>query len=339
MVKMVDVAKHANVSVKTVSRVLNNEPHVQDKLRQRVMESVRELDYVPSASARNLRSRRTYTLHLIAHSVRSNFINAIQSGALIASQELGYNLHWTTLDPKIAEDANKLKDWCTDFVTQKRPDGIILVPPYANLESVNLHFNNLNIPIIRIGPNDLNDENITVKIDDRRAALDATQYLIDTGHKRIAFIRGLEDQYATHERFKGYQQALETAGIVFDETLVFPGSFDFASGMQAGEKIMNMENKPTAVFAANDDMAAGVVVAAHKNNMRIPEDISIMGFDDSEMAEKIWPPLTTTRQPRIEFGTRAVEILVSQLGNHVSKKPQTELMDYELIIRGSTRRK
>jgi len=336
MIKMVDVAKHASVSVKTVSRVLNNEPHVQDKLRKRVMESVRELGYVPSASARNLRSRRTYTLHLIAHSVRSNFINAIQSGALIASQQLGYNLHWTTLDPKIAEDIKTLESWCKDFVMQKRPDGIILIPPYANFEDVNLFFNNLNIPILRIGPNDIDDENITVKIDDRRAALDATQHLIETGHKRIAFIRGLEDQDATHERFKGYHQALKKADIEFDESLVFPGNFDFASGMQAGEKIMHMEDKPTAVFAANDDMAAGVVVAAHKNNIRIPEDISIMGFDDSEMAEKIWPPLTTTRQPRIEFGKRAVEILISQLGNNVSKQTYTELMEYELIIRGST---
>jgi LacI family transcriptional regulator len=337
MVKMVDVAKHASVSVKTVSRVLNNEPHVQDKLRERVMESVKELGYVPSASARNLRSRRTYTLHLIAHNVRSNFTNAVQSGALIASQELGYNLHWTTLEPKIAEDTQKLESWCRDFVTQKRPNGVVLIPPYANFESVNRYFNDLNVPIIRIGPNDIDDDNVTVKIDDRRAALDATQYLIDTGHKCIAFIRGLEDQNATHERFKGYYQALETAGIELDETLIFPGKFDFASGMQVGEEIMQLENRPTAVFAANDDMAAGVVVAAHKNNIRIPEDISIMGFDDSEMAEKIWPPLTTTRQPRVEFGKRAVEILISKLGNNCSKASETELLGYELIIRGSTR--
>jgi len=334
--KMVDVAKRAGVSVKTVSRVLNNEPHVKDKLRERVFESVKALNYIPSASARNLRSNRTYTIHLIAHSVRSNFINAIQSGALMASQRLGYNLHWTTLAPEIAEDLSSLKNWCTNFVSQKRPDGIILIPPYANHDDINLYFNELKAPILRIGPNDIIDNHTTVKIDDRRAALDATKHLISAGHKRIAFIRGLEDQDATHERFKGYHQALVKAGIEFDTQLVFHGSFDFASGMKAGENIVNMPNRPTAVFAANDDMAAGVIVAAHKNNLNIPEDISIIGFDDSEMAEKIWPPLTTIRQPRIKFGERAVEILASQNGKRQTKTLSTELMEYELIVRGST---
>lgn len=336
MVKMVDVAALAEVSVKTVSRVLNNEPHVREDLRKRVFAAVNKLGYVPSASARNLRSRRTYTLHLIAHSVRSNFINAIQSGALMASQRLGYNLHWTTLDPKIAEDNQTLEAWCSEFTAQKKPDGVILIPPYANHEQVNRHFNRFNIPILRVGPNDIEDQHTTVKIDDCKAAFDATRHLIKQGHRRIAFIRGIEDQDATQERFKGYIKALKKSGIAPDDNLVFPGEFSFASGMHAGEKIANMPNRPTAVFAANDDMAAGVIVAAHKNNLKIPEDISIMGFDDSEMAERIWPPLTTIRQPRIGFGERAAEILISQIGDRRSKKLRTELMEYELIIRSST---
>lgn len=336
MVKMVDVAKHAGVSVKTVSRVLNNEPHVQDKLRQRVFESVEKLGYVPSTSARNLRSSRSYSLHLISHNNRSNFVNAIQSGALTMCQRHGYTLQWTFLDPEISESAEPIKDWCTDFVAKSRPDGVILIPPYANHPMINQHFNDLNVRILRIGPNNIKDKNSTVKIDDYQAALDATQYLISKGHKRIAFIRGLEDQHATQERFKGYEQALVKANIPFDPTLVLPGAFSFESGMEAGEKIVHMKDRPTAIFAANDDMAAGVIVAAHKNNLKIPEDISIMGFDDSELSERIWPPLTTIRQPRIEFGERASEILISRIGKRESNIPMTELMDYELIIRSST---
>ena len=336
MVKMVDVAKHAGVSVKTVSRVLNNEPHVQDKLRLRVFESVEKLGYVPSTSARNLRSSRSYALHLIAHNVRSNFIHAIQSGALTMSQRHGYALHWTFLDTKVTENAKALETWCKEFATKNRPDGVILVPPYANNDSVNTCLNDLNIRIIRVGPNDIDDENTTVKINDYAAAFEATQHLIDKGHRKIAFIRGLEDQNATHERFRGYQDALIKADIEIDSSLILPGSFNFESGMDAGEKIAHMKDRPTAVFAANDDMAAGVVVAAHKNNIKIPEDISIIGFDDSEMAEKIWPPLTTIRQPRIEFGERASEILISQIGKQGSKVSKTELMEYELILRSST---
>ena len=336
MVKMVDVAAHAKVSVKTVSRVLNNEPHVQDKLRLRVFESVAKLGYVPSASARNLRSSRSYTLHLIAHNNRSNFVNAIQSGALTMSQRHGYTLHWTFLDPQISDNAKSLKSWCNEFVTKSRPDGVILIPPYANNGMVNQSFNDLNVRILRIGPNNIEDKNTTVKIDDYAAAFDATQHLINQGHNRIAFIRGLEDQNATHERFRGYQDALVKAGIKFNPSFVLPGAFDFESGMDAGEKIACMKDRPTAVFAANDDMAAGVIVAAHKNNIRIPEDISIMGFDDSEMAEKIWPPLTTIRQPRIEFGERAAEILISQIGKSGAQTTCTELMEYNLITRSST---
>jgi LacI family transcriptional regulator len=339
MVKMVDVAEHAGVSVKTVSRVLNNEAHVQDKVRKRVFESVETLGYVPSASARNLRSRRTYGLHFITHSTRSNFLNAIQSGALMASQKRGYSLFWNYLDPNITKDPAKLKNWCDRLIKDSRPDGIILTPPYTNYETVNACLNAHKVPIVRIGPNKIMDDNITVKIDDRLAARDATQHLIDLGHERIAFIRGVENQHATHERYKGYCDALERAGISNDDSLVFPGTFNFASGMTAGEKIVNMENRPTAVFAANDDMAAGVIVAAHKNNIKIPEEISIIGFDDSEMAERIWPALTTIRQPRVEYGERSTEILISMAGSTGrgrAASKATELMDYDLILRDST---
>jgi len=341
MVKMVDVAQHASVSVKTVSRVLNNEAHVKDAVRKRVLESVKILGYIPSASARNLRSRRTYGLHLIAHSTRSNFLNAVQSGALTASQNLGYNFFWSYLDPDIAKNPETLKNWCDSLIRNKRPDGIFLTPPYTNDETINAYLNKHNIPIVRIGPNKIIDNNITVKIDDRKAAKDATQHLIDLGHKRIAFIRGIENQSATHERYKGYVMALETANLPIDNNIVFPGGFNFASGMDAGEAIMKMKGRPTAVFAANDDMAAGVIVAAHKNNLKIPEDISVLGFDDSEMAERIWPPLTTIRQPRIEYGERSTEILINMVGSRSSRRPstkKTELMDYQLIIRDSTAR-
>jgi len=337
MVKMIDVAKHAEVSVKTVSRVLNNEPHVQEKLRHRVLNSVHELGYIPSASARNLRSRRSYAIHFITHSFDGNFIQAVQTGAFMKTQDLGYSFLSTLLDKTIAFEPKKLKTWCKTFFANKKPDGIILIPPYTDNEVVNRELSKFNVPIVRVGPNNITDKNFTVMIDDRSAAKLATQHLIDLGHKRIAFIRGIEDQGATEKRFNGYSDALMAANIPLDETLIFSGEFDFESGMLAGEKILALNPKPTAVFAASDDMAAGVIVSAHKNNIKIPDELSIIGFDDSELARKMWPALTTIKQPQMDFGSKAAEILITKAGNATHQHiPKVELLDYNIIIRDST---
>lgn len=337
MVKMVDVASRANVSVKTVSRVLNNEPHVKEELRTKVLEAVSTLGYVPSTSARSLRSNRSYTIHMIAHTIRSNFLNALQAGALGATQEVGYRLVTTKLDIETIADEKAFNAWCVELSRMGKPDGLILVPPYSNDPYVNEVIGSFGIPIVRIGPNKLEDNNTTIMIDDRSAAKDATNHLIKLGHKRIAFVRGIEEQAATHERFKGYKDALYAAGIDLNEDLVVPGLFSFESGLIAGNKLLKMNNPPTAVFTANDDMAAGVLVAAHSLDIDVPNDLSIIGFDDSELAEKMWPALTTIRQPVIEFGESAVRRLVSIAGKSADNRSRhVELLSYEMVKRQST---
>ena len=206
---------------------------------------------------------------------------------------------------------------------------------------MNKKFNTARIPIARIGPNKINDlNNIDIIIDDRASAKEATQQLITLGHKRIGFIRGLEDQGATQERYSGYCDALSDAGISIDPTIVKPGLFSFESGMNAGLELLSMKNRPTAIFAANDDMAAGVIVAAYRTGIKVPDEISVMGFDDSELAERIWPTLSTVRQPLESFGQSAVEYLVNQAGNaskkRGDKKSTTVILSYEIILRGST---
>ena len=341
MVRMIDVAEKAGVSLKTVSRVLNNEPHVQDKLRQRVLDTVEALGYVPSMSARSLRSSRTYTLHLITRNIEGNFINTVQSGALRACQKHGYNLLATMLSFEILNDPKALRKWCKEFIETKRPDGVILVPPHSDNPLFNQLFSEANIPISRIGPNDIDDKNnANITIDDRSAARDVTEYLISLGHRRIGFVRGYEDQGATHRRYDGYCDALNAANIQIDPELVKPGKFSFESGMEAGRELLNMDNRPTAIFAANDDMAAGVIVTAYMNNLKIPEDISVAGFDDSELAARIWPSLSTVRQPLLGYGASAVQYLVAKAGNGNKSAPDTptisDILDYEFIIRAST---
>jgi len=341
MVRMVDVANHAGVSIKTVSRVLNNEPHVQDKLREKVYASVKKLGYIPSASARSLRSNRTYTFHLISPVSIGNYINTIQSGALNASQKHGYNLQVTIMEIELLTDPKALAKWCAELVSKKKPDGVILVPPHSDNLLLNKIFNDAKIPIARIGPNEIDDiNNVNIIIDDRAAAKEATERLIALGHRRIGFIRGNEDQGATQERFNGYSDALASAKISIDPTIVKPGVFSFESGMNAGLELLSMKDRPTAIFAANDDMAAGVIVAAYRNAIQVPQEVSVIGFDDSELAERIWPTLSTVRQPLESYGKSAVKHLVNRAGNGSKKrqaeKSLTEILSYEVILRGST---
>jgi len=209
----------------------------------------------------------------------------------------------------------------------------------TNNTIINAEFEKYKVPLIRIGPNEIKDNNATISIEDYMAAKDAVNHLISHGHKRIAFVKGVEDQDATYERLKGYKAALIEAGINVDESLIFSGDFNFASGMSAGDKILDMPTPVTAVFAANDDMAAGVLVSALKRNIKVPDDLSVMGFDDTEIAEKIWPQLTTVRQPLAEFGQRAVEILIELAGKNNDQhrcENKIERLNYEIIIRNST---
>lgn len=337
MVKMIDVARHAGVSVKTVSRVLNNEPHVQDAMRTKVRKAVRELGYVPSASARSLRSRRSYRIHVVSHSLNSGFVHAIQFGALYACQMAGYSMTVSMLDLADAKNDQFLATWCENLTRDGKPDGVILVPPLSDDAVVNAAVADMGIAIVRIGPNDIADTNATVLIDDHAAARDATQHLIDLGHTRIGFVRGKEDQGATHERFRGYCDALRDAGVEPDPSLVQPGLFDFETGLAAGNAFLEMADPPTAVFAANDDMAAGVLVAAHRHQVGVPSGLSIVGFDDSEIAKKMWPALTTVRQPLQGFGARAMEVLTQMLGRNGGRETGfIENLPYEMVLRQST---
>jgi len=339
MVRMVDVANHAGVSIKAVSRVLNNEPHVQDSLREKVNASVKNLGYIPSTSARSLRSNRTYTFHLISPIIIGNYINTVQSGALSASQDHGYNLQVTLLDRDLLTKPKILKKWCSELIVKKKPDGVIFVPPNSDNPLLNKIFNDAGIPVSRIGPNKIDDlNNVNIIIDDRASAKEATKQLIQFGHKRIGFIRGVEDHGATQERFNGYCDALNDAGISIDQSIIKPGVFTFESGMNAGLELLKMKNRPTAVFAASDDMAAGVIVAAYRTGIKVPDEMSVMGFDDSELAERIWPTLSTVRQPLESYGKSAVRHLVNRAGNKSKKnhKSTTDILDYEVILRGST---
>ena len=337
MAKMIDVARKAGVSIKTVSRVLNNEPHVKEALREQVRAAAREVGYVPSTPARRLRSRRSYTIHMVSHSHRSNYVNAIQFGAMQTCQDEGYQLVMSLMDDLRDLPLDALRERFGKLIATSKPDGLILVPPLSNDERLFDVLNEFEVPVARVGPNDIPAAQIIVKIDERQAARELTAHLISLGHRRIAVVRGKEDQNATHERHAGYCDALRAAGVAVDAALVKPGDFNFESGLTAGHELLAMDTRPTAVFAANDDMAAGVLMAAHRMGLEIPRDVSVVGFDDSEIAEKMWPALTTVRQPLLDLG----QLAARQLIDAATRKPgQPErpsgMMEYSIIYRDST---
>ena len=336
MARMADVAKEAGVSIKTVSRVLNDEPYVNAEKKARVLAAVKSLGYVPGPYARALKSKRTYSIHFIAHCTLSNYVNAIQTGSLLACQERGYGFVFNTLSEDILENPAALTDWFETHMLKHRPDGVVLVAPYTDHEDLNRLLGKHDIPVAKIGPNQSKGQHLTVTLDEFSAAKTMTEYLISLGHTDIAYIHGLQNQRATHERYQGYLSALKEADITAQDQWVLQGDFLYKSGFEAGEKLMAMAQKPSAVFAANDEMAAGVIGAALKNNIRVPDELSVAGFDNSEAAEMVWPALTTIHQPRVEIAKRAVSHLIRLNGKASNLDKPIDILDHELIIRGST---
>lgn len=331
--KMKDVAAMAGVSIKTVSRVLNNEPHVQDALRQRVREAVEKLQYVPSQSARSLRGNRSYDINLVCHSKNSSYINAIQFGAVIACQELGYQLSVSLFEDLSEKPIAEIRAAFDAAMRHKRPDGVMLLAPYAGNEKFDFVLRELGIPVVRIGPVDISNQGVLVEIDDYQASIELTSYLIALGHSRIGFVRGIEDQRSTHVRYSGFCVAMDAAGLAVDPALVRPGEFDFESGFTAGEHFIALDEPPTAVFCSNDDMAAGVVSACNVHNVPVPGHMSVVGFDDADVATRMRPLLTTVRQPLNELGGRAIRELVKQITKGEGAEPRRIVLDHEFIQR------
>lgn len=334
--KMKDVAELAGVSIKTVSRVLNNEPHVQHAKRERIREAVASLGYVPSKAARSLRGTRSYSVNMICYSDRSNYVNAVQFGAVIACQKRGYQLTISLIDPLEGKSVEEVKAAFEELAANSKSDGVLLVAPLANDPVVSQALTELNIPVARIGPTGDVDDGVRVAIDERAAAYEVTNHLLGLGHARIGFVRGKENQAGTEERFQGYKAALLEKGIKIAPELVHKGRFDFRSGVRAAEKLLALEVPVTAIFASNDDMAAGVMMVVNRQGLKVPEELSVVGFDDSEIAENVWPMLTTVRQPLQQLGEVAALKLIETLGQSVSPHTAPTILPHEMVIRQST---
>ncbi len=322
--------------MKTVSRVLNDEPNVQPQMRERVMAAVTELNYRPNVYARSLARSRSYLLGLLYYASSAAFIAGVQRGATTRCRELGYHLVVESLEDDGAHPAEQLNH----MISALRPDGLILAPPVCDDPQVLQTLAAARMPCVQISPGGPGPALARVAMDDVLAAREMTEYLLRLGHRRIGFIQGAPAQAAAPRRLQGYREALRAAGVAEDPALIVPGDFRFRSGLEGCDRLLSLPVAPTAIFASNDDMAMGAVVAAQRRGLQVPADLSVAGFDDSPIASLVWPQLTTIRQPVFEMALAAVDLLVSRSSAQPASAPPAEateqLLPHELIERGST---
>lgn len=330
-----DVAKHAGVSIKTVSRVTNNEPFVADDTRAKVMTVMQELGYAPNVSAQRLASRRSRVLGVLFPLLFRNFtwswVNDVQGGVLDKCSEEGYGMLINPCRIERPQDQQEI----LRLVAQQRVDGFIFTPPSDNLTSLLESLQTQRIPFVRITPRDRQAPLPYVAPDDWQGAYDVTQHLLSLGHERIGFIMGDPDHQASHDRLAGFKAALEAHDVSFDPALVKQGEFLFESGVLYGRALLEAKPRPTAIFASNDDMAAGVLLVAHQLGIRVPEALSVAGFDDVPLAQQVWPSLTTVRQPTYEMAQLATRLLIDLLEGNPLPTLHHEFAT-ELVIREST---
>ncbi len=327
-----DVARLANVSIKTVSRVLNREPNVRPETRQRVLAAALELRYRPNINARSLAGARSYLLGIFFDNPSPGYIGDVQLGAIAKCRAESYHLMVEPVDlahPNVAEEVSAM-------LATVRMDGVILTPPVTDHRAVMDVLDAAGTPFVRIAP-DLDLERAPyVYMDDRRAAFEMTEHLIGLGHRDIAFVRGHPEHGASHHRFEGYEAALKAHRLDVRADRIAQGYFSFRSGIDAAEKLLAGPVKPTAVFASNDDMALGVISVANQMGLSVPSMLSVVGFDDAPTARFVWPSLTTVRQPMSDLAAAAADMLITRATAGEDGRPARRMLDFQIIVRESS---
>ena len=325
-----EVADRAGVSIKTVSRVVNNEPNVRPETRKRVQKAVSDLDYEPLPAARGLAGRRTFSIGLLYENPHEfSYIHRLLEGANAACEATGHALLLRPCPAEVAPSTVR------QFVRQTRVDGVLLTAPIADRSDVTSLLAENGVAFAQISPRVTNPDWTSVGPDDEEASRALTRHVLALGHRRIGFIKGDPKHGASHKRLAGHLNCLRDHGVEADPTLIVEGNFDFDSGRRGFAALWQLPARPTAVIASNDDTAAGVVVAAHERGIRIPGMLSVAGFDDSPTATHTWPALTTVRQPIAAIAYRATELLIANIGG---EPPRQETFGCDLVARTSMAR-
>ena len=329
------VAARARVSIKTVSRVLNNSDCVTPATRAHVMDVIRELRFSPSPTARTLAGHRSLQVGMPFDSSAVRYVTEVQMGSLPTLRASNYRVVMHACDAY----ADDIVEDILMFVERVHVDGIVLTPPLSHMEAIVDALVEHSVPFVKIAASRRTDFSRNVFTNEREACASLVCHLADQGHDRIGFIMGRSGCTASEQRYLGYLDGLKQARLTLEPALIGRGANSVASGMACGRELLIRPRRarPTAIFASNDEMAAGVLRAAHDLGIAVPGELSVAGFEDSPIASQIWPRLTTIRQPIRVMAERAAELLMAQLRGD-PQDTTVQLVESSLILRQSTAR-
>ena len=301
-----DIARLSGVSKKTVSRIINHSPLVRKDTREKVEALMREVGYTPDPMARGLAFRKSFLVGMVYDNPTAQYIVNLQYGALDAMRDSGFEL---VVHPCDSRSPNYI-DGVRRFVQQQKLHGVMLVPRVSEDQALADMLADIGCRYVRIAPVAMDDMSRMVVTHDRDGAAEAAEYLHMLGHRDIALITGPGNSRSALERTEGFVNALANSGVELPKNRIIEAGYTFESGVSAAEKLLAGKNRPTAIFTGNDEMAAGVYKVAMRSGISIPQQLSIVGFDDSPLASRLWPSLTTVRRPTRDTGRLAASMLV-----------------------------
>lgn len=327
---IVDVATRAGVSSMTVSRVINGRPGVSDETRAVVEEAIKALAYTPNVAARSLVTSSELRIGVIYSNASAAFMSEFLTGVFEEASSRGARLILLK-----GEGGRPPAVAAIEELANSALSGVLLAPPLGESPEVLRVLRHAGCPMAAVGAY-LSEGTICVRIDDRVAAYQMTRLLLDLGHRRLGFVLGNPDQAASAERMAGFYAAVrETGGV---EVQVVQGDFTYMSGLSAAEQLLALPNRPTAIFASNDDMAAAVVSVAHRRHLDVPGELTVVGFDDTTAAHTLWPPLTTIHQPVRDLAAEALGLLIAEISakGGKSRVPRETILEHRIVERQST---
>ncbi|ASK62933.1 catabolite control protein A [Virgibacillus phasianinus] len=310
-----DVAREANVSMATVSRVVNGNPNVKPTTRKKVLATIESLGYRPNAVARGLASKKTTTVGAIIPDISSIFFAELARGIEDIATMYKYNIILSN------SDQNKDKELqLINTMYEKQVDGILFMGGTITEEHVE-QFKSSSVPVVLAATYDETGTIPSVNIDYEQAAYEATKFLLDKGNKTVAFIAAEDDTTINQQKYAGYQRALQESSVSLNDAYVVKGDFTYGSGLEAVDELFALETKPTAIFVSSDEMALGVIHGAQDKGIKVPEDLEVFGFDNTRLASMVRPTLSTIVQPMYDIGAVAMRLLTKYMNKEeISEK-------------------
>ncbi|MEW5959209.1 MAG: LacI family DNA-binding transcriptional regulator [Chloroflexota bacterium] len=327
-VSIYDVAKKANVAPSTISRALQDHPRIGAETKARIRALAEEMGYIPSTVARSLTANQTWTIGMVLATISDPFMGRVVEGVEQVAIEAGFNVFLST-----SQNDRQREIAVIDVLQQRRVDGIIVIASHL-FDRYRRYFDRVHVPIVMIDEQEPGGVIHAVAVDDGRGARLAVEHLLALGHQRIGYVGVTNRPKSNQYRLKGYQEALKAAGITPDPTLIFTAD-NIEDHARRGEASVEplWAAGATAIFCYNDMTAIGVLSACYKRGLSVPDNLSVIGFDDIDMAAYTIPPLTTIHQPRFELGQRAMQMILDLLA---SQTPENQLIPAELVVRQTT---